>query len=172
MSPGVGQPAALPHGNLLNACADSRGKEPSGFPTQTQARGRAESQDKRQSIPIHEKKRGGKGKKRLKTQSELVSAGVIWRNRIHHPRPHTSFGKNPPCSLSTTAKSPKPVAKHLPTPRGGHAGLPAPTACPGEDFLAGSQQFLSPHSAKSSALQKKVQTFLPCPPCSHIPRQH
>lgn len=102
------------------------------------------------------RKRGGKKEKKWqKTQSELVSAGVIWRNRIHHPRPHISFGKNPPCSLSTTAKSPKPAAKHLPTPRGGHAGLPAPTACPGEDFLAGSQQFLSPHSAKSSALQKK-----------------
>lgn len=126
MSPGAGQPAALCHGKLLSARAVSRGKQPSGFPVQTQARGPAESRGKWQSIPIPEKKRTKKkGRKSWKTQSELVSAGVVGRNRIHHPRPHTSFGKNTPRSPGTTTKRPRQAAEHLPRPGGTRS-----TACP------------------------------------------
>lgn len=105
MSPGTGQPAARRHGKLLNACADAGGQQPLGFPVQTQAHHPAESQDERQSIPRMRKR--GEKKKKPETRLGVVSAGVLWRKRIHHPRQHTGFGKNRPCSLGTSTKSPR-----------------------------------------------------------------
>ena len=63
VSPGAGQSAAPGRGKRLGAGEDSQGEWPLGFPMQNQARGPAESQGKRQSIPTREKKMGNKARK-------------------------------------------------------------------------------------------------------------
>lgn len=94
-------------------------------------------------------------------EPELVSAGVTWKTRIHHPRPHTSFGENTPCCFRTTSKSPTPAAEQLPTP-----GWGVTQHCwPPRRFPSRQAAILSPHLAKSSTLQlKNPADFFPALP--------